>query len=389
MKKVIRRIFLLLLSVMCFAVFSSCEKPGEELADLMIMQGIGIDFENGQYTVTVEILNNEQNGSPGGDSTSENKTKIYSATGETVSQALRNLTTKSGNLPLFAHNRVIILGESTAKEDLRDILDFFTRDYDSRPSQLLCVAKGMKAEELINAKLLKDTVKSEILENLLEESSELSLVPKVRIVDAVNYTKNEVGGVLLPAVELEKKGEEENYKLFGCAVFGVDSVFLKYMPLDQCEGIAFLNNEIKNGYIVGDLENGKKALFLINRGTTDFEIKRENGILVYSLNIKVSCDLDEVQGADYFTRDNGLINNFEKSAEAALIKKAEKAIEALQGEDGCDTVRFSKRLRLKNTSLYNSLKENWDNEFKNIQVKINADVTLRRIGEETFHGRKN
>ena len=62
---------------MCLVSFASCEKAGTELSDLMIIQGIGVDYKDGLYTVTVEILNNEQSGSPNGDSVSENKTKIY------------------------------------------------------------------------------------------------------------------------------------------------------------------------------------------------------------------------------------------------------------------------------------------------------------------------
>ena len=50
MKK-IKALTLLLLCVFCIMFLSSCEKPGTELSELMIMQGIGIDFENGEYVV--------------------------------------------------------------------------------------------------------------------------------------------------------------------------------------------------------------------------------------------------------------------------------------------------------------------------------------------------
>ena len=114
MKKTVKPIKLLVLCVLMVCLFSSCEKAGTELSDLMIIQGIGIDTAPGGYRVTVEILNNEQSGSPGGDSSSDNKTKIYNAEGESVGAALMQLTTKSGNKPFYAHNRVIVLGEEAA-----------------------------------------------------------------------------------------------------------------------------------------------------------------------------------------------------------------------------------------------------------------------------------
>ena len=64
MKKLFKIVALIFLSLGCLLSFSSCEKPGTELSELMIMQGIGIDSVNNGFKVTVEILNNEQSGSP-------------------------------------------------------------------------------------------------------------------------------------------------------------------------------------------------------------------------------------------------------------------------------------------------------------------------------------
>ena len=135
----------MLVCILCVTSFSSCEKAGTELSDLMIIQGIGVDYKNGQYTVTVEILNNEQSGSPSGDASSDNKTKIYNAQGESVGGALMKLTTKSGNKPFYAHNRVIVLGEGVINKDLEDVIDFFenisynkTDTYESEKENEIC-----------------------------------------------------------------------------------------------------------------------------------------------------------------------------------------------------------------------------------------------------------
>ena len=102
MKKTLKRLSLILACIVALGSFSSCERAGTELSDLMIIQGIGIDVNKQGYKVTVEILNNEQSGSPSGDSSADNKTKIYTATGESVASALMELTTKNGNKPFYA-----------------------------------------------------------------------------------------------------------------------------------------------------------------------------------------------------------------------------------------------------------------------------------------------
>ncbi len=388
MKKLLKVCTLLLLSLFCLLCFCSCEKPGTELSDLMIMQGIGIDVTNSGFKVTVEILNNEQSGSPGGNGNSDNKTKIYSADGSTVGEALRKLITKSGNEPMFAHNRVIVIGEEAANRNLSDILDFFERNYDSRASQLLCIAKNTTGETVIRAKLLTDSIKSKILENMLEESAKQSLVPKVRIIDAVNYMKDETSGICIPAVKVEKNGENENYDLDGCALFGTDSTFSMYIDSQTAEGIAILNDKIEEGVISADLPNGQKASFYINKGKSKYEITQVNGVLHYNLKVAISCDLEGVQGDDYFSTDTGVLETFQTAVGESLCKKAENTLVVLQGRHGADVVRYGKRLRLRENDLYHNIKSDWNKIFPEIKLTITADVTIRRIGEETFHSKK-
>lgn len=388
MKKFLKIISSLLALVALVTTLASCEKAGTELADLMIIQGIGIDVSGNGYKVTVEILNNEQSGTPGGDSSGENKTKIYSAEGDTVAQALRTLITKSGNEPLFAHNRVIVIGDEAANRKLSDIIDFFTRDYDSRITQLLCVAKDIEAEKVIRAKLLNDTVKSEILENMLEESYNQSLAPRVRLVDAVNIMKSETSVVCIPAVTVTQNGENEDYKLNGCAVYGLDETFSTYISEGDSEGIAFLTDEIKEGYFSVELPNGQNASFLINKGDTHFGISQKDNSLVYNINIKISCDMEEVYGAEYFSTDDDFFDKLDEAVETAIIKKCENTIAVLKGEHGGDAVRFGDRLKLVDYSEYKARRDNWQDEFKNIEAVLSVDVTIRRIGEETFHSQK-
>ena len=388
MQMVYKKIFLIILIIFALISFCSCESPGTELSELMIMQGIGVDVTADGYRVCVEILNNEQSGSPGGDGNSENKTKIYSADGDSVADALRKLITKSGNLPLFAHNRVIIIGEAATRDKLTDVIDFFERNYDSRASQLLCVAKKATAEEIIRAKLLSDGVKSEILENLLEESFNQSLVPRVRIIDAVNYLKDETSFLCMPSIKIEKSGENENYVLDGCALFGKDSRLASYIDSETAEGVAFLNDKIEKGVITAQLPNLQNATFLINKGKTTVRISEENGVLHYMVHIKISCDLDEVEGAEYFNKDNGVLETFQRAAGEKVCALSENTLMVLKENKGGDAVRFGRRLRLSNPDLYKKYKNDWANTFKQTKTSITADVTIRRIGEETFHSTK-
>ncbi len=354
----------------------------------MIIQGIGIDVIRQGYKVTVEILNNEQSGSPSGDSSAENKTKIYTATGESVASALMELTTKSGNKPFYAQNRVIVLGEKTAQRNLEDVLDFFERNYDSRASQLLCVARGGSAEEVIRAQLLNDTVKSKILEKTLESSYEQSLVPRVRIIDAVNIMKDETTYLSIPAVSVVKNGENEDFALNGCALFDKSKSFCMYLSSDDAKGIAFLDDNIREGFISADLPNSQRATFVIVKGKTHYKITKSDGRLHYKLTVDVVCDLEEVGGAEFFSTDDDFMEKIKSAAGEAIARTAENTIITLQSEHGGDGVRYGRRLYLYDNKAYEELKDDWDNAFKSSITSLTVNVTIRRIGEETFHSTK-
>ncbi len=381
MKIKLKKTFSIIILICIFtSLFTSCEKAGTELADLMIIQGIGMDKKDGKYIVTVEILNNEQSGSPSGDSNSENKTKIYSTSGETLSTAFRQLTSKSGNLPLFAHNRVIVLGESVLNENIKDLLDFFIRNYDSRASQIVCVAKENDAQKVIRAKLLNDTVKSEILENLLDESNRESMVPQSRVIDVINAYYSETGGFCIPCISVNKNGENEDFQLTGGALFNKYG-FLKYISEEESQGLSFLNNQVEKGYLSATLPDNTKASFLINKCKTKYSISVENGVLAYNLKIEIHCDLDEISEIGN-KDDKTLLRELKNAVGEELAERCSKTLNALQGEKGTDAVRYGKRLSLYENSTYERVKNKWDIYFPTVKTYLETEVTIRRVGEE-------
>ena len=380
-----RKIFSLVIIIgLCTLFFSGCEKTGTELSELMIIQGIGIDYENGEYSVTVEILNNEQSGSPNGDTGSENKTKIYSVKGETVADALRLLTTKSGNLPLFAHNRVIILNEKFDKNDIAEILDFFVRNYDSRASQLICVAKGKAAGQIVRGELLNDTVKSEILENLLNESYEQALIPRVRITDAINAVLNTSQTLCIPAVTIVKNGENEDFELSGCVVYGGDDGTPAFLNMEESEGLAFLTNSVKKGFFTEVLPDGENVSFVINKSKTSYATEIKNGNLIFHLSVEISCDLDQEGIGEMNYSDEKIMSDLKNTVKKAVSKRIENTLNALQSDKAGDCIRFYRIFQLKNPRQFKAVEGDWNSVFKTITATVDTDVTIRRVGEEVL-----
>lgn len=388
MKTLVKTIAAAVVFLLLALCFCGCERASVELSEMMIIQGLGIDVDGDEIIATVEMLNNLQSSAAGGDDSGERRTRVFSSSGKSISEAVNNITLKCGNAPLYAHTRVVVLGKSAAEKDISDILDFFERDYNTKPSMLICMAKDCTASEVIGAEVTDNGVKSEILEGILETGNKLSLVPKVRVVDAVTVMEEETSSLKLPAVSVIKNKKTDEFKLSGCAVFNNDNDFVSFVDEKTASSMLFLDGKVEKGSLDVKLENGRRVSMLIVSSRSSYDIKIENGLPVFNLKIKLYADLNEFGGGDFDSIDVESLENISKSAEKSLEANVLGCSALLKDRLGCDAARLGKRLSLKNGKYYNSVKDNWEEIFKKSALTVKAEVIIRRTGDEGFYSAK-
>lgn len=384
MKKHVKAI--ISVAVLIFALtLCGCERASLELSDMMIIQGLGIDYENGEITATAEMLNNLDGGSAGEGNTTPKKTVVFSAKGKTISEAVNNIALKCGKEPLYAHIKVVVLGERAADKNMADVLDFFERDYNTKPSMLICIAKGCTANEMLSARLANGGVKSELIENVLKTGNEMSRTLKVRVSEAVCVTKEKESSLVLPAVSLEKSGEESEYMLSGCAVFNKDNTVCSYIDDNMSSSLIFLENKVNKGSFTATLSDGAEVSMLIVNSETRYFAEIENGVPVFNIRIKVRADLNEFSNGVFEKLDFSAIEEIEAAAKAELEKDVSNCIRVLRDDLSCDAARFTKMLSLKKPKYFSSLGEAEKEEiYKKSEFNVSAEVTIRRTGDEGF-----
>ena len=377
----------LLLILASFSLFSlcSCERFGTEIEDMMIIQGVAVDKVYNKYLVTIEMLNNKQSASADSSNVGEQMTLVYSATGETVAEALRLIINKTGNVPIYTHNKVIILGESVAKEDVSRILDFFERDYTTEPITLLCVAKDVKAADVLKANIGKDISKSEVLEKILLQSSLSSVTPKVRLIDAINIILDDTACIMLPVVTLQKNGDESAFFVEEAAVFDYNNSLSYFLNRKGSESVIKLSGATENGTIVTEDGNKNKATFIIVDAKTKYDAFVSDGVINYSLNLKLYCDLNAYEGDGFKPIKNETVDCFKENIKTEVEAEMQNTYNAILQHGSFDVLRFGRRLLQNDKASYNALENNWQSNFKNSRLNVNVEVVIRRIGEESYH----
>ena len=115
-----------------------------ELNTLDIASSIGIDKKDNLYDVTIQVLNGKQS-----EDSEDSQIVVYSATGKTINEALRNIYKKTSRDLYRGHINNLILSEEVAKESIINTVDMFQRYTDIRDELNIIIVKNETAKNTL------------------------------------------------------------------------------------------------------------------------------------------------------------------------------------------------------------------------------------------------
>ncbi len=159
MKKSIILITIILLITGCYNY--------RELNDLAIIDALGIDYKDNKFLVTAQILNVEKK------ETDDTKKLIvvYEGEGQSIAEAIRNMSLDDPKEMYLGHLELIILGESLTKDNTNKVFEFLLRDPKLRSEALVVSSLNNSAREILNQKVNSNIFPSKSIINSIEVSS--------------------------------------------------------------------------------------------------------------------------------------------------------------------------------------------------------------------------
>lgn len=369
----------LLITLMVF--LSSCsEIEIIELNERLIIEAIGIDYENGVYKVTIEGLDSFTAGSEGNSISSGQLTKCYMFEGETIGMAMNSISQITGQIPLFSQARVLVIGFDTAKEKLSETLDFFRREYTTRTDILIAVAEKT-ASETVSADFGENVSAGNIFEAALSSYRHTGKCTYTPLYRFLNSLMGETDSAYCPLIGVKDNAfsDKKEVSLNGTVIFRKDGGILTLSP-EKTLALMLANNKTENGDITVDTSKGICTFEIIDSKTKTKVTTAEDKAQI-DINISLRCDIPEFQSKDF----SGLSkNDTEKTAEAAAKKIAALVagvIDEIYYKENCDIFNFGRKINLKNHSFYKNHLLNNENQGENIKCSISVDVSVRRIGK--------
>jgi spore germination protein KC len=362
-----------------------------ELNDLAITVGMGLDKKGNNIQATVQIVNPGEVASKRGSGAYATPVTTYKATEATAIEALRKISSVMPRHDFSSHLRILVIGEELARQGVSKVLDGISRNHEFRTDFYLIVAKGAKAEEVLEILTPLDKIPAYNMFKTIETSVKL-WAPTVGmqldkfISDVSNPTKDTVLAGIKTIGDAEigettnnvhKSEPYTNLNFSGVALFKRGKL-IDWLNEEESKGYNYIMGNVKR--TVGHIscpQGGIKAAEII-RTKSKIKGKVVKGKPQIIVDLYVEQNIAEVQCSIDLTKTENIQKleevgkkKFEDIMEAA-IKKAKK--------NKADIFGFGEAIEDADPKSWTRLKKDWDTQFSDLDVKFKVDLQIRRLG---------
>jgi spore germination protein KC len=364
-----------------------------ELNDLAIAVAMGIDKDGDRYRVSVQVVNpGEIAKSKGGGTGSNVPVTVFSATGETVFEALRVMTTTSPRQIYLSHLRVLVLGEGLAREGIGKAIDFESSFHEMRSDFFIVVARGTNAENILKITTNIEKIPANHLFSSLETSSK-SWAPTTTVTldMLMNDLTTEGKNPVLTAIELEgdqQFGETRQnmqsidppakLKYPGLAVFKKGKL-IGWLNQKESKGYTYIQNKVSRTVGILECPNGGKIAVEVTHSHSKVIGKVENGYPRIEVNIRLEQNIGEV-GCQIDLTKQKVIDELDKISERTLKGIIEATIKKMQTKYKVDIFGFGEAVHIADPKAWKKMKGNWNQRFVDLPVHVKVNIKTRRLG---------
>ena len=353
-----------------------------EIKYRLIISGIGVDYnkENDEYELTVQVLDTSETSAEQGKSSVP--VSNYTVKGKTITQAINSLGENTGKTPLYSQNRMIILGESVTGEQMIKALNFFVREYTSRPDVFVAAAKG-KASDVLTIKAGGE-VPAKLIESAIEQSYKNSVSVDTELYDTVNLSLENTTCFTLPLIEISKdrNKDEKTIKISGTRACSKD-VSPKILSNEETMAFQFIMNDIQSGSLSLVCDDIPVGLEIIS-SESETQLKIIDGRPVFNIQVKSEFDIVEYEKDAFRNFRETDVKEIQQAAENHISEIMNNLLERMLKKEGCDIFRFGKRIEQKHPDIYKNFSADLKKSLTETEVNVSVKVKIGRIGQMTI-----
>ncbi len=365
MKKIIIIISLIFLCTGC---------TYSEINDLAIANSIGIDYEDGIYTVTLQImdLNTENNKS----SNIDENSLMYVGKGETIPTAIRNISLKYPRTVYLGHLELMVIGKGMVEYGIEKTFGYFMRSSEARAETYLLISTEYNANDILNTNdESKESFPTRDIITTIENSTKRN--GKISEVSMEDFVSNNLKKGIDPIVPVIKKSKNPNKDFKNTKIIGM-SVFKNNKLIDVLEDKTIIAyNIINNNYqdiVINTMYKDEKASIILVNPKNNFKVKIDNKLNIY---ININTDAYLVDGNNIEITDDKTLKTLENSLNNELKKYVNSLIN-FSKKSKTDILGVKNKIYKFYNKKYNLYKDS--NIYEQANIIVNTNAKLFRYG---------
>jgi len=348
-KKIIIIIFLILFISGCYDYV--------EINNLVIISGIGIDYNNEKYIVTIEALYNEENNE------SSAKGKTVTRSGKTLTDAFNNISLTLDKEPYLAHLKVIVISTEIANNHMNSLFDFFLRNNQIRNIFNVVIADNSSPKEILETTDKTFKVSSEKIKDLLENNQYSNYISKN------TYFKKIVSDYLSKEknITLSSIKKTENTLSLGNLYYFDNKKIKGKLTDNEASILSLLDNKKLQSYFKYKCKNNKYVVINVYNNKPKIIINKNEFIIKNNIEAEVI--------------ENDCNINLEKNINQKKLSNKFENIINNKTEDFVNKIKINNADILGiNNKYYLKYREKNKTYFKNANFKIKTNINVNKKG---------
>lgn len=276
----------------------------------MLVQAVGIDWQEGQYQVTLQIFSPARKE---GESTGQ---EVCSAVGEDLAECMRGIRLETGQELFLGNCRLVILSEPAASERTAEVVDYLLSDHELRPGTPLYLTEGEAAALLESPEL-----PAEQLSEMMRSAAEAGLCPDSTLLTVVRSLESLGSTAALGRIEADETG---GVQASGAVLLGPEGT--AELTPEQWRGVSYFSGDPRQLEYTLDYKGGKLYTHItpVQSRLTGGE---NPGELAFYLSVE--CTIQEYSGGT-LNWDSAEVASVRAVAEQAVRRELEQGFAALR-----------------------------------------------------------
>lgn len=341
------------------------------------------DEKGGNYPKREEISSTYQFIIPqgsGGTKKDTSSSKNYynmTETGDSIFETVRELALRTRRPPIGHHLKTIVIGDKLARStNLSELIEFYSRDNDIRPSVLLYISKGRARDVFENA--LPGQTPVFVLEGIFNNRDRTTRIWKPMSMAKVIGPLYGKRSFLLQNVIADGK----ETKLAGAGVIkGETGKLVGFMDESELEGMVWLSGKGRGGVLKTYEPNTNKLIsYEIKSMKSKIKANVKDEQISFNVKIEATGRYAEAFSANSEKLREGVVIEDEKLLQKHVIDMLQTTVKKMQEELHVEVAEFGTNLHIQHPEVWRKVKKDWDEKFSQIPVTYEVKLNIEGYG---------